>query len=163
VIGAHLWISDSEANQLMVTCYIALGSNLGERDKNIRLALQYLRQDPCVKIIKTSSLIETEPVGGPTQPKFLNAAAELKTSYSAPELLKRLQAIEIKLGRKTTHPKDYPRTIDLDILLYDDLKIDEQDLKIPHPRMWKREFVRVPLREIAPELFRQGSSSEQHT
>ena len=145
----------------MVTCYIALGSNLGQRNKNIRLALKYLSQDPGVKIIKTSSLIETEPVGGPTQPKFLNAAAKLKTSYSAAELLKRLKAIEIRLGREAIHSKDYPRTIDLDILLYDNLKINQQDLKIPHPRMWEREFVKVPLREIAPQLFRQCAQSPE--
>ncbi len=166
----------------MVTSYIALGSNLGDRSLNINLALEYLRQDPAIKILKISSLIETEPLGGPPawlnsgwagpphskffvvtacnlergtpQAKFLNGAAKLKTNYSAQELLKKLQETEVKLGREKLRPKNQPRTIDLDILLYGDSKIDEESLKIPHPRMWEREFVTRPLREIAPELFK---------
>ena len=140
----------------MATSYIALGSNLGARKKNINLALKYLQQDPAVKILKTSSLIETKPIGGPPQPKFLNGAAKLETTYSAQRLLEKLQEIEIKLGRQSPHPKNHPRTIDLDILLYGETKIDEKDLQIPHPRMWKRRFVTIPLKEIAPELFNHG-------
>lgn len=136
----------------MVTCYIALGSNLGDRNKNINLALEYLKLDPAIRVLKASSLIETEPHGCPPQSKFLNGVAKLKTSYSARELLKKLQEIEFKLGRENPHPKNHPRTIDLDILFYGDLKIDEKDFKVPHPRMWEREFVTVPLKEIAPEL-----------
>ncbi len=140
----------------MVTCYIGLGSNLGERKKNILLALEYLKQDPSIKVQKVSALIETEPVGGPPQPKFLNGAIQIETDYSAQELLKKLQEIEVELGRESLHLQNRPRTIDLDILIYDDLKIDQQDIKIPHPRMWEREFVTAPLREIAPELFERG-------
>jgi len=146
----------------MVTCYIALGSNLGDRSKFINLALEYLKQDPAIELFKISSLIETEPVDGPPQPKFLNGVAKLETSYSAQELLRKLQETEVKLGRKILRPKNQPRIIDLDILLYGDSEIDEQGLRIPHPRMWKREFVTVPLREIAPELFKQSSSSTVH-
>jgi 2-amino-4-hydroxy-6-hydroxymethyldihydropteridine diphosphokinase len=138
----------------MVTCFIALGSNLGDRSKNINSALEYLKEDPSIKIIKVSSLIETEPLGGPPQPKFLNGVVKLRTAYVAEQLLKILQEIEIKLGRKNPHHKDCPRTIDLDILLYGELTIDKEDLKIPHPRMWEREFVKAPLREVAPEIFR---------
>lgn len=137
----------------MSSCYIALGSNLGDRLKNINLALKYLRGDSAIRVVKTSSFIETEPLGSPAQPRFLNAVTKLNTDYSAPELLKKLQEIEVKLGRKSPHPKNQARTIDLDILLYADLKIDQQDLEVPHPRMWEREFVTVPLKEIAPELF----------
>ena len=139
----------------MVRCYIALGSNLGDRSRNIDLALKYLQEDPAIKVIKTSALMETDPLGGPPQAKFLNGAAEIETAYSAKDLLKRLQETEIKLGRKQPHSKNHPRTIDLDILLYGDSKINEEDLRIPHPRMREREFVMVPLRQIAPELFKQ--------
>lgn len=138
----------------MVTCYIALGSNLGEREKNINLTLEYFKQDPAIKVLKVSSLIETEPHNCPPQPKFLNAVAKLKTGYSAQELLKKLQQIEVDLGRETPRLKNQPRTIDLDMLLYGDFKIDEEGLKVPHPQMWEREFVTVPLKEIAPEVFR---------
>jgi len=140
----------------MVTCYIALGSNVGDRSKNINLALEYLKQDPAVKVLKVSSLIETEPFDCLPQSKFLNGVVKLETGYTAQELLKRLQEIEVRLGRKMLRPKNHPRTIDLDILLYGDLKIDEEGLKVPHPRMGEREFVTLPLREIAPELFEQG-------
>ena len=86
------------------------------------------------------------------------ATAKLETDYSAQQLLKKLQDIEVKLGRENPHSKNHPRTIDLDILLYGDLTIDKDNLKIPHPQMWKREFVTVPLKEIAPELFKQYSA-----
>lgn len=138
----------------MVSSYIALGSNLGQRRKNINLAIEYLRNDPAIKIVKVSSFIETEPFNCPAQPKFLNGVAKLEISYSAQELLKELQEIETGMGREYPRIKNQPRTIDLDILLYGDLKIEEEGLKIPHPRMWKREFVTIPLQEIAPELFR---------
>ena len=141
----------------MVTCYIALGSNLGDRAKNIDLALEYFKQDPAIEILQVSSIIETEPQQSPPQPKFLNGVVKLETSYSARQLLEKLQEIEVKLGRKVPRLKNQPRTIDLDILLYGDSKIDEEDLKIPHPRMWKRRFVTVPLKEIAPELFENES------
>ena len=137
----------------MAICYIALGSNLRDRQKNIKLALECLEQDPAIEVQKASSIIETEPQKARPQPKFLNGVVKLQTSYSAHQLLKKLQEIEVKLGRKTPRVKNEPRTIDLDILLYGDSKIDEKDLQIPHPRMWKRRFVSLPLREIAPELF----------
>ncbi len=139
----------------MIDCYIALGSNLEDRNKHISQAFEYLRLDPAIKIVQISTFIETEPHGGPPQPKFLNGVAKLKTSYSAQELLKRLQEIEIKLGRQSPHPKNQPRPIDLDILLYGKAKIDQKNLQIPNPRMWERDFVMAPLREIAPEIFKQ--------
>lgn len=138
----------------MTPSYIALGSNLGDRNKNIRLALEYLEQDPAINVVKVSSLIETEPHNCPAhQPKFLNAAAKIETSYSARQLLAKLQETESKLGRKMPRAKNSSRTIDLDILLYGDLKINEENLQIPHPKMWQREFVTKPLKEIAQELF----------
>ncbi|UCB57183.1 MAG: 2-amino-4-hydroxy-6-hydroxymethyldihydropteridine diphosphokinase [Candidatus Omnitrophota bacterium] len=137
----------------MVICYIALGSNLGNRAKNIDLALKYLREDPAIIILKTSSFIETKPQGVLLQAKFLNGVIKIKTDYSAQELLKKLQAVETKMGRSLPRPKNEPRTIDLDILIYADMKIEEETLQIPHPRMWQRDFVITPLKEIAPELF----------
>ncbi len=127
---------------------IALGSNLGNRRQNINLALKYLREDPRIKLIKISSIIETKPHDCPPQGDFLNAAAKLETSYSAQELLKALQDIELKLGRQQSHAKNQPRTIDLDILTFGDLKINEENLTIPHPKMHQRNFVLEPLREI---------------
>ena len=129
---------------------------MGDRNKNIRLALEWLKQDPAINVIKVSSLIETKPHNCPgPQPKFLNAAAKIETSYSARQLLTKLQETEARLGCKMPRAKNSARTIDLDILLYGDLEIDEANLQIPHPKMWQREFVTVPLKEIAPELFRE--------
>ena len=137
----------------MVTCYIALGSNLGPRHKNIKLALEYLNQDPAIEILKVSSLTETKPYNCPAQPNFINGVAKLQTTYSARKLLSRLQQIEVKLGRKLPRLKNQPRTIDLDILIFGELNIDQKDLKIPHPQMQQRGFILKPLREIAPEIF----------
>ncbi|MBN3038954.1 MAG: 2-amino-4-hydroxy-6-hydroxymethyldihydropteridine diphosphokinase [Candidatus Omnitrophica bacterium] len=137
----------------MTTCFIGLGSNLGDRKKNIAHAVEHLKQDPKITITKVSSAIETDAIGGPPQPKFFNAVIKIDTSYSARRLLEILQSIERKLGRQSPHQKNHPRTIDLDILLYGNLTIAENDLEIPHPRMWERKFVTVPLKEIAPEFF----------
>lgn len=147
----------------MVTCYVALGSNLGNRNKNINLALESFKKDPAIKLLRVSSLIETEPHNCPPQPKFLNGTAKIETSYSARQLLAKLQETEVKFGQQMPRAKNSPRTIDLDILLYGDLEIDEEDLQIPHPRMWQREFVALPLKEIAPELFRNKAKRRSHT
>ncbi|MFH1244882.1 MAG: 2-amino-4-hydroxy-6-hydroxymethyldihydropteridine diphosphokinase [Candidatus Omnitrophota bacterium] len=138
----------------MVTCYIGLGANLGEREKNISRALAFLREDTAIKVLQVSSVIETKPEGvSLPQPYFLNAVVKIKTSYTARQLLKKLRQIETKLGRPTHRPKNYPRTIDLDILLYGNTRIKEKNLEIPHPRIQKRQFVLKPLKEIAGELF----------
>lgn len=132
--------------------YIALGSNLGDRHFNINKAIEYLKANQNIRVEKVSSIIETEPQGGPPQGKFLNAVVKIKTSLSCEELLRFLQDIENKLGRKRSI-KNGPRTIDLDILLYGNKKIDEEDLKIPHPKMFERDFVLKPLLEIEPDIF----------
>lgn len=137
----------------MALSYIGLGSNLKDRKKNIATALKHLEQDADIDIIQTSSFIETKPHNSPAQPNFLNCIVKIETTYSAQQLLNKLQEIEAKLGRKKPYPKNSPRTIDLDILIFGDLKIDEADLQIPHPEMWQRKFVTVPLKEVAPELF----------
>ncbi len=138
----------------MFVCYIGLGSNLGNRKENIRLAIEKIKELKETTVTKISSLIETDPVGGPAQGKFLNAAIEIQTNLSAPELLRHLQKIESRLGRVRT-VKNGPRTIDLDILFYGDKQINQEDLIVPHPRIKEREFVLAPLREIAPDIVKK--------
>ena len=133
----------------MIT-YIGLGSNLGDRAKNINEAVAMLDYSENVGVSNVSSLYETEPVGYADQGPFLNAVAEVKTTLTPRELLAKCMTIEEKLGRVRT-VKWGPRTIDLDILLYADRVIDEADLKVPHPLMHEREFVLVPLAEITPD------------
>lgn len=128
-------------------CYIGIGSNLGDRQRYIEDAVQRLRETKGIEVKRVSSIYETEPVGGPSQGKYLNAAIEIDTELSPRDLLTALLDIEKELGRVRT-VKNAPRAIDLDILLYGDKNIDEPDLKIPHPRMAGREFVMKPLKEI---------------
>ncbi len=104
-----------------------------------------------MKVLKCSSIIETDPVGGPQQDKFFNAALKIQTKLSPPKLLQTLKDIEKQLGRVKT-VRNGPRPIDLDILFYDNLKLETPSLIIPHPRMLERDFVLIPLKEIAPEL-----------
>lgn len=134
----------------MPTVYIALGSNVGDRENNLRQAADLLREVG-VHITRLSSLYETEPVDFLDQPWFLNAVLCAETRLSPHELLSALRQSESHMGSNKPFPKG-PRLIDLDILLYDDLTIDEPDLQIPHPRMLQRNFVLAPLAEIAPTL-----------
>jgi len=133
----------------MARAYIGLGSNLGDREGCLRAALQALR-DAGVVILRTSRFVETLPVGKTDQPDFLNAAAELRTDLSARELLDLLLRIESSLGRVRAE-RWGPRTLDLDLLLYDGEVIRETGLEVPHPRMHERRFVLEPLAEIAPD------------
>jgi len=137
----------------MSICFLAFGSNLGDRRKNIQDALSILGEHPKIDIKKVSSIIETEPVGGPPQGKFLNAVARLDTTLDVRELLDFTRKTEKRLGRKRT-VKNGPRTIDLDILLFDDKHLKRSDLEIPHPKMLERDFVMKPLNEIAPGLIK---------
>ncbi len=134
----------------MSVVYLGLGSNLGDRDKNIRSALERLAS--CgVNILQLSEIIETYPVGGPPQDLFLNAVAKADTVLSPQDLLRSCLKIEDDLGRIRT-VSNGPRTIDIDILLYDHCSINTPELVIPHPRMKERDFVMGPLREIAPDF-----------
>jgi 2-amino-4-hydroxy-6-hydroxymethyldihydropteridine diphosphokinase len=136
----------------MITCYIGIGSNLGERRFNLQLAIKELKKLFTTRVTRVSSLIETAPVGGPPgQGMYLNGVVEIETELPPYQLLKELQRIESFLGRVRT-VENAPRPIDLDILLYGDYCINEEALCIPHPRMLERDFVLVPLREIAPQL-----------
>jgi len=127
--------------------YLGIGSNLGDRQANIIEAIKRLSGISKTIVTKVSPLYETEPVGGPPQGKFLNGAIELFTDLSPFELLSELRKIEMNLGR-TSKGDNMPRTIDLDILLYDDIILNDNDLVIPHPRMNEREFVMRPLNDI---------------
>jgi 2-amino-4-hydroxy-6-hydroxymethyldihydropteridine diphosphokinase len=134
----------------VVTAYIALGSNLGDRRANLDRALELLRGTPGVCVGPVSTYHETEPVGGPPgQDEYLNAVATLETSLSAHELLRVLLEIESQLGRVRTEPSG-PRTVDLDLLLYGSQTCQTPELTLPHPRMHERLFVLEPLTEIAP-------------
>lgn len=136
----------------MADTFIALGSNLGDRAKNLAAARDALARGP-LTIRVVSSIYETEPWGPVTQGRYLNQVIGGTTSLEPRTLLTKLQEIERSLGRDRAHEERYgPRTIDLDILLYDELVLREPDLEIPHPRMMERAFVLVPLAEIAPYL-----------
>ena len=132
--------------------YIGIGSNLGNRKANIDKALELVKLIRGVKLTAVSSIYETEPVGGPPQAKFLNGVFEIMTNRTPFGLLEELQKIERGLGRKR-RIKNGPRTIDLDILLFGKRKITDARLRIPHPRMHKREFVLRGLRELRKDLL----------
>ena len=127
--------------------YIGIGSNLGDRQANIAAAINRVSSLDETIVTKTSPVYETEPIGGPPQGNYLNGVFEILTDLSPRRLLDELLAIEKQLGR-TREGRNLPRTIDLDILLYDDIILAEKDLVIPHPRMNERDFVTGPLNEI---------------
>jgi 2-amino-4-hydroxy-6-hydroxymethyldihydropteridine diphosphokinase len=132
--------------------YIALGSNIGDRHKHLENAIELLKTDEQIHLVERSSIYETEPVGYVDQQSFLNMVVHIKTTFSAWELLDVTQSIEHNCGRE----RDIrwgPRTIDLDILLFDQENMMMENLSIPHPRMWERAFVIVPLKEIHPNLY----------
>lgn len=142
-------------SQIMAhTVYLALGSNLGDRYKHLADALQYLRGT--INIERISSVYETEPVGYLEQPAFLNLVCQGTTNLSPQDLLKFVKDTEVHLGRQQTF-RNGPRVIDIDILLYDDLRVREEQLTVPHPRMAERAFVLVPLVEIAPNAIEPNS------
>ena len=134
----------------MSIAYIALGSNLGDKEKNLRRALLLLTQQG-VEVVRVSSFISTEPYGVTDQPQFLNAVACVRTSLTPLALLDVLLATELAMGRvRLRHWGE--RNIDLDLLLYEDVVLDTKRLHLPHPDMQNRDFVLLPLAEIAPEL-----------
>lgn len=136
----------------MPTAAIALGSNLGNRESNLRDALHRLGQLPATRLLRASDLIETKAVDSPAEAgDFLNGAALVETELSARELLDSLLRIERELGRQRS-VRNAPRTVDLDLLLYGDEVIDEPGLQVPHPRMHERAFVLWPLLQIAPKI-----------
>ena len=129
--------------------YLSLGTNLGNRKRNVREAIEKINELVGV-VERQSALYETKPWGFSSPNDFINACVLVATSLSPRQLLETLQAIEKEMGRtlKSVDGEYHDRIIDIDILLYDDLKIDNPDLKIPHPLMEERDFVKIPLREI---------------
>jgi 2-amino-4-hydroxy-6-hydroxymethyldihydropteridine diphosphokinase len=144
------------------TAFIALGSNLGNRYDNLMDALQLLTRYPEICLVNCSSVYETDPVGYEDQDQFLNMVVELQTDWSPFELLEVCLKIELELGRKR-EIKWGPRTIDLDILLYNQENIETEKLIVPHPRMHERAFVVVPLLEIQPDVAIPGMEKPLHT
>jgi 2-amino-4-hydroxy-6-hydroxymethyldihydropteridine diphosphokinase len=133
--------------------FIGIGSNLGDRRANCREARGFLQELPTTRVVKESSLYESEPHGD-AKTWFGNSVVEIETDLAANDLLKRLKGIEEKMGRKRVKGKRWgSRIIDLDILLYDNEIIDKRNLKVPHPRLTERRFVLVPLSELAPQLI----------
>lgn len=133
-----------------VRAFVALGSNLGDRAAQLAAAVAGLGATPGVRLLACSSLYETEPVGPPGQGPYLNAALLLETSLAPRALLARLHELEGAAGRARSGVRNEARTLDLDLLLFGDLCIDEPGLTVPHPRLHERPFVLAPLRELAP-------------
>lgn len=138
-----------------VTFFLSLGTNIGDREAYLQEAVHLLTRDERIKLAHCSSIYETEPIGYTEQDLFLNIVLEGKTNYSPDKLLQVTQAIEQKLGR-TREVRWGPRTIDIDILLYNNKRIRKEELIIPHPRMKERAFVMIPLAEIAGNLIMPG-------
>jgi 2-amino-4-hydroxy-6-hydroxymethyldihydropteridine diphosphokinase len=131
-----------------VTAYVALGANLGEPIAAVRGALIRIGALPDTVLTRQSSLYRTAPIDS-AGPDYINAVAEIQTRLNAPELLAHLQGLEREAGRERPY-RNAPRTLDLDLLLFGDARIDSAALQVPHPRMRQRAFVLVPLAEIAP-------------
>ncbi|MCI0800374.1 MAG: 2-amino-4-hydroxy-6-hydroxymethyldihydropteridine diphosphokinase [Chloroflexi bacterium] len=132
------------------TAYLGLGTNLGDREQNLVQAVNALNAGPELAVLRTSGIYETAPWGLTNQPDFLNTAAEISTTLSPRQLLDRIKDLEHQLGREAG-PRFGPRLIDIDILLFGDLVVDEPDLRIPHASLHLRAFALVPLAELTPD------------
>ena len=133
----------------MTASFVGLGANLGDPQRQVRAAFRELDAIPHTRVVGTSSLYRSEPLGYAKQPSFVNAVAQIETGLPAERLLAELHEIETRHGRSRSFA-NAPRTLDLDLLLYGELVLDLPHLKIPHPRMHERAFVLLPLVEIAP-------------
>ena len=157
--------SNVNLSALRSSVFVALGSNLDQPVLHVRRALRELDELPETALVKVSTLYETAPVGIKDQPVFVNAVAQVATTLSPHDFLARLHAIETQHGRirsSMNEEKNGPRTLDLDILIFDELRIDEGGLTVPHPRMHERAFVLVPLAEIAPALVIPGKGAAKN-
>jgi 2-amino-4-hydroxy-6-hydroxymethyldihydropteridine diphosphokinase len=144
-------LTAAETRETMI--FVALGSNLGDRARILRSALRQIETTRTGCILACSRMIETDPVGGPPdQPRYLNAVARISSSLEPAELLNRLLEIERAHGRERIG-RDHPRTLDLDLLLYGELRIASEPLTLPHPRMWDRPFVLEPLAEVCDSAW----------
>ena len=136
----------------MTTVYVGIGSNVGDRGGFCRRAVEALEGTEGILVTKTSSLYETEPIGGPPQRSFVNLVVRLDTDLPATEMLATCKAIERRIGREPSDIRWGPRVVDLDLLTYGEDKIVEPDLEVPHQQIRSRRFVLVPLLEIDPDL-----------
>lgn len=132
-----------------VLAYLALGANLGDAQATVRAAIAAIAASPGCRLCQHSSLYRTAPVDS-SGPDYINAVIAVATIQTAPELLRLLQALEVQAGRERPY-RNAPRTLDLDILLYGDARMSSAQLELPHPRMYSRAFVLVPLAQIAPD------------
>lgn len=140
--------------------FLALGSNMGNREDNLTKAVSAVSGIGETRLLKVSNIYETKPVGFTEQDDFLNMAALIETGLSPLKLLDKLQEVETAMGR-VREVRWGPRTIDIDILLYDDIEMNAQRLTIPHPRMLERAFVMVPLRDLDPDLKIDNKSIDE--
>ncbi|HBJ00331.1 MULTISPECIES: 2-amino-4-hydroxy-6-hydroxymethyldihydropteridine diphosphokinase [Lysinibacillus] len=145
----------------MKDVYLSIGTNMGERYENLQQAVALLREKENIEVVRVSSVYETAAVGYTDQADFLNMAVHLKTDVSSTEMLKICQSIEQELGRVREF-RWGPRIIDLDILLYNHENIETENLLVPHPRMYERAFVLVPLVEITPAPFGDQLQQAHH-
>ena len=136
----------------MIESFIGIGSNVGDRARFVRDAVEHLNAAAGIEVTATSSLYETSPIGGPPQRSYVNMVVRVRTSLDHRDLLELTQGIEQKLGREESDIRWGPRVVDLDILTFDSTKISEPDLEIPHPRLTQRRFVLVPMLEIDQDV-----------
>ena len=137
----------------MSRVFLGIGSNLGDRLATISRAIQGLSRLPRIRVVQMTTIFETQPIGGPPQPGFLNTAVEIETDLPPLELLDRLQDLERALGRQPSEIRWAPRAIDLDILLYDQRILNDDRLTIPHVQLHRRRFALEPLAQLAPEVM----------
>jgi len=147
----------------MAIVYLGIGSNIGDKKRNLEEAVRRLGEDGSMRLGRVSGSYSTLPAGGPPQDDYLNAVVEIRTEEAPEKLLEKLKGIERSMGRRPSPGKDHPRVIDLDILLYGDVIMNTGELSIPHPRMHVRAFVLKGLAEIAPEVKHpvSGRTAEQ--
>lgn len=136
----------------MNNAFLGLGTNLGDRKRNLREAIK-LTEENIGRLLKSSSVYETEPWGFDADTNFLNMVIEVETIYSSEEILNKILEIEARLGRERSQDRYSSRIIDIDILLYDNIIVNQKGLKIPHRLMHERRFVLMPFCEIAPDLI----------
>jgi 2-amino-4-hydroxy-6-hydroxymethyldihydropteridine diphosphokinase len=135
----------------MIESFIGIGSNVGDRAAFVRSAVAHLNSSDGLEVTAASSLYETSPIGGPPQRSYVNMVVRVRTSLDHRGLLDLTQSIEQRLGREESEIRWGPRVVDLDVLTFDNTKISEPDLEIPHPRLTQRRFALIPLLEIDPE------------
>ena len=135
----------------MTSAFLGLGSNVGDRLANLQSAVRLLDAEAEIAVVASSRVWETDPIGGPPQPDYLNAVVEVRTALHHAALLAACHRVEAALGR-VREVEWGPRTIDIDVLLFDDLSIDVQGLRVPHPRLTERAFVVLPLLELEPDV-----------